>query len=107
MVTLTQSAAEHIKKMLDADNALYFKIKLSEKGCSGFAYVMSAEAEAGEDCVVHECGGGVKVAIPRRDEERLGAVEIDWVRDGFSSRLSVSNPKVVNSCGCGSSFMFK
>lgn len=106
MVTLTNSAAAHIKKVLDDDGAVFFKIKLSEKGCSGFSYVMSTGKTAGDDCIVYECGS-VMVSIPKSDESRLGGVEIDWVRDGLSSRLSINNPEVVNSCGCGSSVMFK
>lgn len=106
MITLTPAAALHIKKSLEEDGGAFFKIKLSPKGCSGFAYVMSSEPSVGTDCIVYDCGG-VKVAIPAQDEGRLGDVVVDWIRDGLSSRLSVENPRVENACGCGSSFMFK
>jgi iron-sulfur cluster assembly protein len=106
MITLTEAAARHIRKVLADDDASFFKIGLSQKGCSGFAYVMSAEKLVGDECVVYDCGG-VKIAVPLASEERLSGVEVDWVRDGLSSRLKVDNPKVSNACGCGSSFMFK
>lgn len=106
MINLSPSAEQHIKKIMADEQSLFFKISLSPKGCSGFAYVMTTDKDVGEDWVVSRCGD-VNIAVPVKDAVRLGDIKLDWVREGMFSRLEVQNPQVVNACGCGSSFMFK
>ena len=36
-----------------------------------------------------------------------GTDEIDYKKDGFSSKIVFNNPNVTHSCGCGESFSLK
>ena len=106
MIVLTPGAIAHVKNALRENGHDVFKLSLAPKGCSGLAYVMSTALGpvAGAVTVV---AGGVSIAIPEADYDKLSEIELDWVKDGFGHRLSVSNPRVMNACGCGASFMFK
>ena len=106
MINLSPSAKQHIKKIMEDEGSSIFKISLAPKGCSGFAYVMATSNGVSEDWIVSQCGD-VDVAIQKKDVDRLGSIELDWIRDGMSSRLDVKNVAAINACGCGSSFMFK
>lgn len=106
MILLTASAKEHLEKMMKAEGASIFKLGLSKRGCSGYAYSMSVENEPGEGFTVVDVDG-LAIAIEDANAERLDSVEIDWKSEGFGSRLAIENPKALSGCGCGSSFMFK
>lgn len=106
MIVISEAARQRIKKVMSEDQSSVFKISLSPKGCSGFAYVMGTGPSVDESWEVSRCGD-LDVAVPKKDLAKLGDIEVDWIKDGMSSRLSIENPQVVNACGCGSSFMFK
>ena len=92
--------------MMKAEGASFFKLGLSKRGCSGYAYSMSVEKEPGAGFTVVDVDG-LAIAIEDANAERLDSVEIDWKSEGFGSRLVIENPKAISGCGCGSSFMFR
>lgn len=106
MISLTASARDHLEKMMRAEGASVFKLALSKRGCSGYAYAMSVEKEPGHGFTVTDVDG-LSIAIEDANADKLESVEIDWKSEGFGSRLSIENPKAISGCGCGSSFMFK
>ena len=106
MIELTPAARQHIKKVLTQEGAAYFKLSLSQKGCTGYAYVMSAAKSLDAGWIEQRCED-VTVAMPAADFDRLSGSRLDWVRDGLDARIEVQNPSVVHSCGCGASVMFK
>lgn len=104
MITFSDSAIVQIGKSRRSASD-FFCISMTQQGCSGFAYKFEVMENPGDSFVRGEFNG-VNFAISRDYVERLAGVKIDWVVDGFSSRMSVINPNVKNSCGCGSSVMF-
>lgn len=83
----------------------FFCISMTQQGCSGFAYKFEI-FENPDDSFLRAEFNGLNFAVSLAYVDRLDGVMIDWVVDGFSSRMSVVNPNVKNSCGCGSSVMF-
>lgn len=106
MITLSESARQHILSVMGAKAESVFKLSLSQKGCSGYSYVMEVGPKPASGWVAELCNG-VTVALRQEDVNKLVGCHINWIRDGMSSRLEVSNPKAVNACGCGASVMFK
>lgn len=86
MIKLTPAAHQHIKKVLTQERAGYFKLSLSQKGCTGFAYVMSAAKSIEPGWVAQQCED-VTVAMPESDVDRLSGSLLDWVRDGLGARI--------------------
>ena len=106
MITLSKSARQHILSVVGVGVESVFKLSLSQKGCSGYSYVMEVGPKPASGWVIELCDE-VTVALRHEDFNQLAGCHINWVRDGMSSRLEVSNPKAVNACGCGASVMFK
>ena len=104
-VTLTESAANHVRTMLDRrGSGLGLRVGTKKSGCSGFAYVVDYADDVSDDELVFE-SHGVKVVVESDSLERLEGMEIDFVKtnmlnEGFEFR----NPNVKDECGCGESF---
>jgi iron-sulfur cluster assembly protein len=105
-VTLTESAAREIKRIMDEQGSTdeqVIRIGVQGGGCSGFSYSLNWDNETNEKDRVAEFHG-VKVAMEKKFEPYLDGTVIDFY-DGLEKRGFVfNNPNVVKSCGCGSSF---
>ena len=103
-ITLTESAAEHVKGMLaDKAGAEGLRLGITKSGCSGFAYVMDFADTVGAEDRVFE-SHGVKVIVDAKAVEALDGTELDYVREGLNRIFKFNNPNVKNECGCGESF---
>jgi len=104
MLTLTESAAATIRRLAEetAPGAV-LRIGIQGGGCNGFEYVFDFETVAGPaDLRVEQ--HGVTVVVDPDSAPYLEGAEIDFVNSFAETGLSVRNPNVVASCGCGSSF---
>jgi iron-sulfur cluster assembly protein len=105
-VTLTESAAREIKRIMDEQGSpdeQVIRIGVQGGGCSGFSYSLNWDSQTNEKDRVAEFHG-VKVAMEKKFEPYLDGTVIDFY-DGLEKRGFVfNNPNVVKSCGCGSSF---
>ena len=105
-VTLTESAAREIKRIMDeqgSQDEQVIRVGVQGGGCSGFSYSLNWDNETSEKDRVAEFHG-VKVAMEKKFEPYLDGTVIDFY-DGLEKRGFVfNNPNVVKSCGCGSSF---
>lgn len=104
MVTLTDSAAEKLREMLDGEdgeeNAL--RIYIKPGGCSGFSYGMALdEVHAGDQ--VYDIKG-VMVAVEPESLDLIEGSQVDFVDDLTGQGFKILNPKATTTCGCGSSF---
>lgn len=104
MVTLTDSAAEKLREMIedrDADeNAL--RIYVKPGGCTGFSYGMALDHENPEDNVYDI--KGVRVVVDKSSLELIQGSEVDFVDDFDGQGFRIMNPNATSTCGCGSSF---
>ena len=105
IVTLTESAKEHMASMLQENSKKAVRLALKGGGCAGFKYEWSLEDTiAGEDEVV-DFDKGQFIVDPSSVMYLLGS-EIDYKKEVFGSYFTVSNPASTSSCGCGESIGF-
>lgn len=106
MITITEKAAEELKKLLISDAELkepVLRLKVVPGGCSGYSYAMAFEdGTRAEDSVAEV--QGLKVAIDPGSEPHLKGLHLDF-EDGLTDGgFKIQNPNAKSTCGCGSSF---
>ena len=103
-ISLTESAADHVKKILaKKENGIGLRLGVKTTGCSGYQYVIdTATSVNAEDKTIES--NGVKVIIDEQSLRYLAGTELDFVREGLNSGFKFHNPNVQESCGCGESF---
>ncbi len=104
-VQLTQSAARHVRTMLDKrGHGVGLRISTKKSGCTGFAYVVDYADQVEDDDAVFETEG-VKVVVDNRSLQQIDGMEIDFVRENLLNQgFEFRNPNVKDMCGCGESF---
>ncbi|HSC34872.1 MAG: iron-sulfur cluster insertion protein ErpA [Candidatus Dadabacteria bacterium] len=105
MFSVTEKAAEEIKKLLSEENIpnAVLRVRVVPGGCSGFSYEMGFDDETGDSDKLFE-NGGVKVAIDELSLPYLEGSVLDY-KDGLNGTgFSINNPNAKGSCGCGQSF---
>ena len=103
-VTLTEKAAQQIKKQLDKrGRGIGLKLGVKKSGCSGYAYALHYADELQEDETVFE-NFGVKLIIKHDDLPYIDGMELDYRREGINEAFRFNNPNVKATCGCGESF---
>ena len=105
MVTVTESAADKIKTMIEdqGDTDLGLRMMVAGGGCSGFQYKLAFDKETGENDQVLE-QNGVKVLIDTKSAIYLMGAELDYVEGLMGAGFKVNNPNAKSTCGCGESF---
>ncbi len=104
-ITLTTSAAEHMRRCLADRDKTSAGIRLGVKpsGCSGLSYIVEY-ANAMQEGDVQFQSNGITVITDPKSLVHLEGMEVDYVRDGLQEGLKFNNPNVKDSCGCGESF---
>jgi iron-sulfur cluster assembly protein len=103
-ITLTESAAQHVKKFLaKRGKGEGLRLGVRTSGCSGLAYVLEFVDRVETDDNVFE-DRGVKVLVDPKSLVYLDGTEVDYTREGLNEGFKFNNPNVKDSCGCGESF---
>jgi len=105
VITLTESAADQLQKLLEEkgleDHSL--RVFVSGGGCSGLQYGMTfADAPTDGDQVFEE--QNVKLIVDSGSLMYLMGVEIDYIDSLMGGGFRIENPNAVQACSCGSSF---
>lgn len=105
MITVTESAAQHIRQVMDTqgDAVGGLRFGLKDGGCSGYTYLIDFEKEADADDLVHE-EHGVRVFIHPLHLPFIDGTVIDYKTGEFEAGFDVQNPHAKRHCGCGESF---
>ena len=108
MITLTDSAAVKVRKLLDAEGAedLALRVAVRPGGCSGFSYEMFFDGDVASDDNQATFGadGTVKVIVDSASAQLLEGATLDY-KDGLEeSGFAITNPNASRTCGCGQSF---
>ncbi len=108
MITITDSAAQEIKRQADKrgtpDAALRAGIRGG--GCTGFAYMFEwADGEPREQDKIFE-KNGVQLYVDPKSYVYLKGTELDFVRTMMGYGFKFNNPNVKSTCGCGDSVQF-
>ena len=105
MVQLTDIAAEKVKDFLSsqqADAAVGLRVGVRGGGCSGFQYALALDEQRADDHVFET--SGIRVLVDPASLRYVDGSTVDYTETFMGSGFDVSNPNVVASCGCGSSF---
>ncbi len=105
LLTLTESAAQRVKALLEnrGKPSCGIRIGLRSKGCSGLSYTLEFADEVGPYDEVIEAHG-LKVLIDPKAVMFLMGSQMDYVEDKLSSGFVFQNPNEKGRCGCGESF---
>jgi iron-sulfur cluster assembly protein len=106
MVILTDIAAEKVREFMngqDADaQAVGLRVGVKGGGCSGFQYALALDEKRDDDHVFDS--SGIRVLVDPASLRYVEGSTVDFTESFMGSGFEVSNPNVVSSCGCGSSF---
>ncbi|HMK10548.1 MAG TPA: iron-sulfur cluster insertion protein ErpA [Acidimicrobiales bacterium] len=105
MITLTDSAADKVRELIDAegDPALALRVAVRPGGCSGFSYEMFFDSDVAQDDESAEFAG-VRVIVDPSSAQLLVGATLDY-KDGLQQAgFSIDNPNATRTCGCGQSF---
>ena len=103
-ISLTHSAVEEIKKLLneETNHDKYLRIGVKGGGCSGMSYLLGFENKTEKD-EAYEING-ISCIINPAHLIYLNSMEINW-EGGLNARgFTFNNPNANSTCGCGSSF---
>jgi len=102
-ITLSQSAAAQINKIMQAEDAAFLRVSVVGGGCSGFSYKFDLEKEAADEDLRIERDGATVLVDPM-SVDFLENSEIDYVDELIGAAFKIHNPNAVAACGCGVSF---
>jgi iron-sulfur cluster assembly protein len=105
MVTLTDIAAEKVNDFMQSQSAVGevgLRVGVRGGGCSGFQYALALDEKRDDDHVFE--AAGIRVLVDPASLQYVDGSTVDFTESFQGSGFEVSNPNVVASCGCGSSF---
>jgi iron-sulfur cluster assembly protein len=105
MVILTDIAAEKVKAFMEgqaAEGEIGLRVGVRGGGCSGFQYALALDQKRDDDHVF--ASSGIPVLVDPASLRYVEGSTVDYTENFMGSGFEVSNPNVVASCGCGSSF---
>jgi iron-sulfur cluster assembly protein len=106
MVNLTDIAAEKVREFMNGQNAesaaVGLRVGVRGGGCSGFQYALALDEKREDDHVFDS--SGIRVLVDPASLRYVEGSTVDFTESFMGSGFEVSNPNVVSSCGCGSSF---
>ena len=106
MITLTSSALQEVRRLIQNEQKQNLAIRIGVKGggCSGFSYLMGLEEAAPKqyDTVLEQ--DGVKILIDAKSHLYLDGITIDYKTNLMGGGFEFQNPNATKTCGCGHSF---
>ncbi len=106
LVTVTEAAASHIKRLLDQDGKAEthaLRMKVVGGGCSGLQYQLMFDDQRKDTDHAGEASG-VRVVVDEKSALYLVGTVLDYVDSLSESGFKIQNPNAKTSCGCGESF---
>ena len=105
MVTLTENAANEIKRLLAAagEASASVRIGLEAGGCSGTKYILTPGA-SGQPNDLETNQFGISVLVDPISLTSIEGLKIDFVDALMGGGFQFDNPQAARSCGCGASF---
>ncbi len=105
MVTLTENAANEIKRQLAADGCDGARVRIGVEagGCSGSKYVITPGAPRHSNDL-ETAQFGLTVLCDPISLTAIEGLQVDFVEAFVGGGFRYDNPRTVSSCGCGVSF---
>ena len=106
MITLTASAAQEVKRLIEKEQKpnLGLRVGIKGGGCSGMTYVLSVDEATPKqyDSIFEQ--EGIKVLIDAKSHLYLDGTTIDYKNSLMGGGFEFNNPLAKKTCGCGTSF---
>jgi iron-sulfur cluster assembly protein len=105
MVMLTDIAVEKVRTFMEGQSAegeVGLRVGVRGGGCSGFQYALALDERRDDDHVFDT--SGIRVLVDPASLQYVDGSTVDYTENLMGSGFDVTNPNVVASCGCGSSF---
>ncbi len=104
IVTLTDKAAEKVKKLLEKENKLDYGLRVGvvRGGCSSYMYDIGLEKVPKENDIIIE-ERGIKIFMNQESIDFMKGSTVDYIDSLQNSGFKINNPNVKTSCGCGHS----
>jgi iron-sulfur cluster assembly protein len=107
MITITDGALEHLKKVMKeegiGDGTHFLRVGVKGGGCSGLSYVMDFDTEITESDEIINLPD-LKVAIDKKSLLYLIGTELQYSSGLNGKGFEWVNPNASRTCGCGESF---
>ena len=104
MITLTESAANHIKKQIEKrGKGLGIRVAVRTSGCSGLSYALEFVDQPSDTDIITE-SNGCTIYIDPKSLVYVNGTIIDYVRKGLNEGFDFINSLEKSRCGCGESF---
>lgn len=108
-ITVTDKAADKIKKLLAEENKKFLRVFVQGGGCSGFQYGLALASDENEEHDKQEGeepteANGVMILVDPISSKYLDGSTIDFVDNLVGGGFTVKNPNAKSTCGCGQSF---
>ena len=106
MITVTDTAANKVKELLQAEGAddLALRVAVRPGGCSGFSYEMFFDGDVASDDELATFGEAVRVVVDAQSAQLLEGATLDYTDGLDQSGFAITNPNATRTCGCGQSF---
>lgn len=103
-VSITERAADKIKKIVAAENRddQGLRVKVIGGGCSGLQYKLNFDNPRPGDRIFDK--SGAKVIVDMKSLLYVNGTEVDHKESLMESGFIIQNPNVKRTCGCGASF---
>ncbi|MCL4801778.1 MAG: iron-sulfur cluster assembly accessory protein [Burkholderiales bacterium] len=103
-ITLTQSAAEHIRNSIARrGKGMGLRVGIKKVGCSGLAYTFDFADTVGENDVAFE-SLDTRIVVDKDQLRYLAGSTLDYQKSGLGAAFKFQNPNARSECGCGESF---
>lgn len=104
MITLTQSASDHIFDYIKSrGKGIGIRVAVKTTGCSGWAYVVEP-VDVADELDNRFSDKGINIFVDSKSLTYIDGSEIDYVTKGLNAGIEFKNPNVKAECGCGESF---
>ena len=106
VITFTQSAAHHIKQLIQQNPPCQgFRLSIKKGGCTGFSYVPELVEIVSEHDWHWQDENGFAVFVDSKAVEMVRGTVLDFEDKGMGqAQLRFNNPNIKQACGCGDSF---
>ena len=106
MITLTSTAAQEVKRLMEKEQKPNLGLRLGVKGggCSGMSYVLALDEATPKQYDTLFEQEGIKVLVDAKSHLYLDGTTIDYKTNLMGGGFEFNNPNAKKSCGCGTSF---
>jgi iron-sulfur cluster assembly protein len=105
MVKITDIAAEKVRDFIagqQTEGDVGLRVGVRGGGCSGFQYALALDERRDDDHVFES--DGISLLVDPASLRYVDGSTVEYTESFMGSGFEVTNPNVVASCGCGSSF---